>query len=546
MVLQDSIDNLIGAVGDKVGIDRHNLIMKHIFDMENVTEGEVEIYVSNMIKETFELNAAEVRAIKKDIADKKKKAEKELRNRERIMRREEADKRKKAELKENDLRKLNQRIEKENRKNALDDDVHAKIDSLQKLAPIFFDEHRLSWLWDDMDTIYKRVDETDILLRAKDVFGYTIYDSKEKNEILELVRQSGRAMGIVPPDKTVIVFKGSAMDVLTGEITTPKPDKLYTSFIPHKIGESDETPTIDKLFKDWAGEKYMTLYEIFAYCMLDDYPHHRIFPLTGTGRNGKSEYMRLLKRFIGEDNVQSTDLDKLANSRFETSRLYKKKVALISETDPGIQIKTSTLKMLTGGDMIGCEFKGVDGFNFVNTAKVILSSNALPDTKDKTDGFYRRFIITPFENEFEENGSVIDVITEEEIENLVKKCINILKNVLENGFTHDGTVEEKRELYEQKANPIGTFITNYCTKNESEFVPLWYLKELFDEFTKKYAYGHISDADFKKSLIRDFGYDVQSKYMNIEQQKVYKLHGTNEGGSWQLVYGVKMKHITPM
>ncbi|MCK5433389.1 MAG: hypothetical protein KAJ03_11630 [Gammaproteobacteria bacterium] len=537
--IEDGIDG-------KTGIEKHVALVNHVLEMRDKSDGEIEIYIASIMQPGLKLSTVEVRAIKKDVMAQRKQEERANREKEKIK---QLNDRKEDAIKDENskaMRKLNRVIESEQRKQEDAEGVINNINDMQDRAPIFFDENRMSWMWSNEATIYNRVDDTDILLSAKDVFGYDIYEGKEKSEVLELVRQSGRARGIEPPEKTVVVFKGGAVNICTGETFTPAPDKLYTSFIPHRIGIDDETPTFDRIFREWAGEKYMTLYEILAYCMLDDYPLHRIFPLTGTGRNGKGEFLRLISAFIGDDNAQSTDLTKLADSRFETAKLYKKKVALIAETDDSVQMKTSTIKMLTGGDKIGCEFKGIDGFSFTNTAKIIIATNSLPDTKDKTDGFYRRFLITSFDNEFEEKGSVIDKISELEYENLTKKCIGILKRLLETGFTHDGTVDEKRELYEQKANPVGTFLTNSCNVDDAGKIPLWYLHELYGEFASDHGHAKMPLADFKKNLSRNFALSMTSAYHSKDEKLLYKIGEIAEGGKWQIVNGIVLKKIMPI
>ena len=49
--------------------------------------------------------------------------------------------------------------------------------------------------------------------------------------------------------------------------------------------------------------------------------------------NGKSKYLELLRKFIGQDNCCSTELDTLMQSRFEVTRLHKKLVCQMGETN---------------------------------------------------------------------------------------------------------------------------------------------------------------------------------------------------------------------
>ncbi len=84
---------------------------------------------------------------------------------------------------------------------------------------------------------------------------------------------------------------------------------------------------MDRIFEEWVGKKNIQqLYEILAYSLIPDYPIHRIFCFIGSGLNGKSCFLNLLRKFIGTKNCCSTELDTLISSRFEVTRLHKKLV----------------------------------------------------------------------------------------------------------------------------------------------------------------------------------------------------------------------------
>ena len=167
-----------------------------------------------------------------------------------------------------------------------------------------------------------------------------------------------------------------------------------TNPIPWKVSGDPRTPTMDKIFEEWVGKEYVPLlYEILAYCLIPDYPINRLFCLIGSGLNGKSKFLELLQIFVGMQNVCSTELDSLISSRFEVTRLHKKLVCLMGETNFGEISKTSILKKLTGKDIIGFEYKNKNPFEDYNYAKILIATNNLPTTTDKTIGFYRRWCI---------------------------------------------------------------------------------------------------------------------------------------------------------
>jgi phage/plasmid-associated DNA primase len=98
--------------------------------------------------------------------------------------------------------------------------------------------------------------------------------------------------------------------------------------------------------------------------------------------NGKSKFLELLRKFIGGENCCTTELDTLLVSRFEITRLHKKLVCMMGETNFNEMSKTSILKKLTGGDTVGFEYKNKNPFEDKNYAKILISTNNLPSTTE--------------------------------------------------------------------------------------------------------------------------------------------------------------------
>jgi P4 family phage/plasmid primase-like protien len=381
--------------------------------------------------------------------------------------------------------------------NTINDDPVQLAKDLQSVRPIYFDNSRTLWVWNSEEGIYELKDETDLLVRLREMLGgsdYAIYDPRFRSQFHEAIKVTGRERNLAPPGSNIIQFNDGCIDISTGERFNSDPSKLYVAKIPHNIGESEETPIIDALFESWVGKDWVrTLLEYCAYCMYDGYPIHVIFTLIGSGRNGKGQFMAMLERLIGKENVTSTDLEILgsaSNGRFESAKLYKKKLCLMGETNFEALRNTALLKQLSGNDTVRGEFKLMNCFDFVNTAKITIASNSLPPTHDKTDGFYRRWLIIDFFNSFPEGKPVVDTIPEQEYENMCRKCIRVLKELLEVGkFTNQGTVEERMARYEAKSTPVTRFIEEECEKRESLETPCWVSRKSMKDGARTKATG---------------------------------------------------------
>lgn len=410
---------------------------------------------------------------------------------------------------------------------------------LQDNVPIWYDAAKNYWMWDDEIKRYDRVDETEIMCQISESMDLTIYKSQIKQEILEAIRVTGRQRRVKPTKISWIQFENMVVDIETGESFEATPDYFFASPVPHKLGDTEETPTINKLFKSWHSEKADHLCEICAYCLYDGYPIQRLFAFVGSGSNGKGQFMTLLRRLIGTENCTSTDLDKLAKSQFEPSKLYKKKAAFIGETDYSKLSRTNMLKALTGGDLVSCEFKGRDSFDFVNTAKIIISTNGLPATTDRSDGFYRRWNITEFKNKFKDGRDIVDEIPEREYENFCKKCVRLLREIINNGkLTYEDDQEKRREKYEMLSNPVQAFIENECRVGNDRYVPIWFLYEEYDKYRELRGYRKLTKKEFS-TIVLSMDFEKGQKWYDSTSVKKYSSNeSASDGKNWFSFFGL--------
>ena len=372
------------------------------------------------------------------------------------------------------------------------------------IQPLFYDKSGLWWLWNLDNKSWELVDEVDILNMIKDTTGKDVVSSKSRTEILNSLKQEGRKNIPKPMKPTWIQFKDTIVDILTGEEFKATPKYFSTNPITYELHKDkyELTPEMDKLFEEWVGSDYIkTLYEIIAYSLLPSYPIHRLFCFIGPGMNGKGKYLELLTKFIGQDNCATTELDTLLNSRFEVTRLHKKLVCMMGETNFNEMSKTSILKKLTGGDLIGFEYKNKTPFSEKNYAKILISTNNLPTTTDKTVGFYRRWLIIDFPNEFSEQEDVLERIPEEEYLCLARKCCIILKDLLKNRKFHkEGDIQERTEKFESKSDFLQKFLDDFVIESFNDYISKAEFRKRFLEWCKENRHREMAENTLSKKL----------------------------------------------
>ena len=410
-----------------------------------------------------------------------------------------------------------------------------------KRNPYAYDRAGIFWIWDVENKCYRQSDETDILNNIRKVLNVDTIESKAKNEIITSLKQVGRERLPTEVPGHWIQFKQNVFDIKTGEVFEADPQHFYTSPIPWDIGESEETPMLDKLFKEWVfkeqvqDESYVTsLQEVTSYAIEDSAFMQTIIWLCGSGCNGKGSYLNFLMKFLGTDNICSSELKTLVTRNFETSALYKKKAVIMGEVDTYDLTNTNLLKQLSGEDLIRFEFKGKTPFSQKSTTTCFIATNSLPVTPDRSNGFYRRNLIIDFPNVFSVGKDIVGDIPDVEYQNFAKKSLRILKELHANGkFTNGGSIEDRKVRYEERSNPIVHFIQTRCTESPEDYQVYSMFLKKFQDYLKDNRLRPMSSIQTSKALKLE-GYDIKNKH-------IIQNRGTPEENDTHVtcIYGLK-------
>lgn len=249
------------------------------------------------------------------------------------------------------------------------------------------------------------------------------------------------------------------------------------------------------------------LIQMLGYFLLGDCRFQKSFILLGNGRNGKSMFLDMIRNWLGDDNCSSLALEDLSE-KFRTAELVGKMINIGDDSGHNLLQNTATFKKLCTGDSITIERKNQNPFKFANKAKLIFAANSLPPTTDKSEGFFRRCIVIPFNAVYRETDENYDpnklekIITESAKSYLFLLAIEGLNSLLENKmFYVPDDSKSINEYYELSNNNILMWfqsVTNeydniqkaftdyllYCTNNGYKPVSVGKFKQEYDKLKK--------------------------------------------------------------
>jgi len=206
----------------------------------------------------------------------------------------------------------------------------------------------------------------------------------------------------------------------------------------------------------------------------------------------------------------------------------------MGETNFNELSKTSTIKKLTGQDIIGFEYKNKNPFDGKNYAKIVIATNNLPETTDKTVGFYRRWCIIDFPNQFSEQKNILDDIPDEEYESLALKATGILKDLLvDRKFHNEGSLEEREKRYEDRSNFLSKFMAETCDLDDPNgLITVNDFKTKFQSWCTEHKFRVMADTTIAKAM-KARGIEPGKKHFN------WMYDG--KGGDARVWFGIKWK-----
>lgn len=236
-------------------------------------------------------------------------------------------------------------------------------------------------------------------------------ESRVRNEFLDkvLVNNVARRRFFIDTTEGKINFKNGILGVGSdGAKLMPHSPKVgFRGVLPYGHDPTARCPT----FEFWLdsvmlGDRKLVhiLQEFMGYIVRGgEYTYHKALWLEGTGRNGKSTFIDVLKALIGIQNFSTLSIKSLVNDKFAGSDLDGKIANFSEETSPQELADSGPFKNLTGDGDMSAQKKFGDIYSFRNRAKLVMSYNTIPDLKDLSPGMLSRPIIVPFHKEIKES-----------------------------------------------------------------------------------------------------------------------------------------------
>jgi len=261
------------------------------------------------------------------------------------------------------------------------------------------------------------------------------------------------------------------IDLKAGKTRQPQREDLITKAIGTIHDGAAKCPQwITFLNRIFSEDKDLIAYmkRAFGYCLTGSMVEQIFFFCYGTGSNGKSVLLDILRELLGEY-ARQADFGSFLVQRNEKVRndlaaLAGARVITAIEVEEGGRLSMQVIKAWTGGDPITARFLFGENFTFKPTGKIWLAANNKPTISEHNHAAWRRVRLIPFNVTISEGerDNNLEAKLLQELPGILNWALEGLQDYLQKGMQTPKAVLDATNNYRRENDSLELFISECC------------------------------------------------------------------------------------
>ena len=232
------------------------------------------------------------------------------------------------------------------------------------------------------------------------------------------------------------------------------PGDYFRYVLPYDCVPGAPCPMFMKYLNEVLPEKnaQLVLAEYIGWLFLPDLKLEKVLFLYGSGCNGKSVFIDIIEALLGKDNISHESLSDMCGESGGNSRanLVGKLLNTCSDVAPNA-FSGDIFKRIASGEPISSKTLYKDVVTITDYAKMIFCLNELPRTNDRSDGYFRRFLIVPFKVQIPKSKidpKLAKTIISSELPGIMNWVLDGMERLIkQQGFTESELCQKELEKY---------------------------------------------------------------------------------------------------
>ncbi|MDH5087741.1 DNA primase family protein [Clostridium perfringens] len=308
----------------------------------------------------------------------------------------------------------------------------------------------------------------------------------------------------------LVNVRNGLLDIRDMSFKEHTPSYLSTVQLNVEYNPQVDCPQFKKFLNEVLDCKLIPLVqEIVGYLLTTNTASQKAFVFWGPARTGKSTLLWVVEYLLlGKKNVSNIPWQEIGD-KFKTAELLGKLANVFSDLPSKSIDDTGIFKVVTGEDYLMAEKKNKNPFKFKPFARLVFSCNELPrNYVDRTEGFYRRLIIVPFNRQIDKSkiDKSLKYKFQREKEGILNWALEGLKRLYENNFefSENELTDSVKKEYKRENNNVISFVEECCEIDSLFSCSRIEIYEAYKEFCVEAGLKALSQIKFNKELEGNF------------------------------------------
>ncbi len=253
---------------------------------------------------------------------------------------------------------------------------------------------------------------------------------------------------------------------------------------------------------------------MMGYSLLEENPEQAMFILYGGGQNGKSTFLQVLRRILGDYTLHA-QIDTFMSKHNkgpsnDIARLKGARLVTAAESARNHTLDESLIKELTGGEPITARFLHKEFFSFDPNFKICMITNHKPNITGTDEGIWRRIMLVPFNYTIPKEKRIhkYEDILFEELSGILNWALDGYQNWQKEKLNAPLSVLDAVNDYRDEEDLLAVFIEEACTLSFNGECRVHDMRKTFHLWCKNngyrfFRYKNIAEYLQQKSIFKE-------------------------------------------
>ncbi len=369
--------------------------------------------------------------------------------------------------------------------------------------------------WAD-DKLLRAFGSSTVIAAASDI-------KRHKAERIAATLRVAQPMLAVAPedfnkDPWLLNCPNGVLNLKTLELAEHRKDDRITALCPTPYDPQATCPLWEKfLLQIMGGNQELVDYlrRLAGYSLTGVIREHVLPIAYGSGANGKSTFLKTLRKVMGSDYAAESAPDLLLTRDrnahpTERADLAGKRFVTTIEVEDGRRLAENFVKQLTGGDEIKVRRMRENFWTLDPTWKIFMATNNKPEIKGMDVGVWRRIRLIPFSVSIPaaSQDTALGEKLMEEARGVLAWAVRGCKEWQEGGLRDPQAVREATDEYKSDSDVMGRFFADCCVLMPQVQAQASDLYEVYSQWHQQELSGEPMNGTVFGRRLTELGYEV--------------------------------------